>query len=100
MFKALLAAVLLTAAPVPKGPPPAPPPDPIQVGYEWNFSGHLLRVTAVDGDCVAYVCLNRPKQTWPGMDGFWETNRQSKQRTRNETEMYKGRELLPWEYDF
>ncbi len=100
MVRELFCAILFALAPVPKGPPPAPPPDPIQVGYQWNYSGYLLEVIAVDGDCIAYICRNRPSQVWPGLDGFWEMNRQSRQRTRNETETYKGRDLLPWEYDF
>lgn len=100
MFKVLFAGLLFCFAPVPKGPPPVPPPCPIQVGYQWNYSGYLLEVIATEGECVAYVCLNRPAQTWGGLDGFWETNRQSKARTRDETQRYKDHAQLPWEFDF
>jgi hypothetical protein len=108
MVGAILAGVFLAlatptpaigAAPVPKGPPPKPI-DPIQPGYQWNYSGHLLVVTAVDGQCVAYRCINRPSQTWPGLDGWTEICRQSKERTKTEAETYKDHPLLPWEFEF
>jgi hypothetical protein len=98
MFATLLS-LTLCLAPVPKGPPPVVP-DPIVVGYQWNYSGYLLEVTAVDGDCIAYRCVNRPSQTWPGVDGWLDICRQSRARTRTETETYRGRELLPPEFDF
>jgi hypothetical protein len=98
MFATLLS-LTLCLAPVPKGPPPVVP-DPIVVGYQWNYSGYLLEVTATDGDCIAYRCLNRPSQLWPGLDGYIDICRQSRARTRTETETYKGRELLPPEFDF
>lgn len=96
---ALLTPRPVFGAPVPKGPPPVVP-DPIVVGYQWNYSGHLLVVTAVDGQCVAYRCINRPSQTWPGLDGWTEICRQSKERTKTEAETYKSHPLLPWEFEF
>jgi hypothetical protein len=107
MLAAVVAGIIAAAytprpvigAPVPKGPPPVPM-DPIQPGYQWNYSGHLLVVTAVDGQCIAYRCINRPSQTWPGLDGYADICRQSRERTKTETETYKDHPLLPWEFEF
>jgi hypothetical protein len=104
--KSLLAYVvfalpLLTvlSAPVPKGAE-RPKPDPIQPGYSWRFSGYVLMVVEVEGERVRYKCLNRPRQTWGGCDGYAGPNEQSKSRVREEEKTYRFHDSFPWEPEF
>lgn len=87
-MRAVLVSLCLVAAPVPRHLFPLPPPDPVQPGFRWYYGQCELQVTHRDGPRVRFRCLNRPDQTWGGIDGYPGPNEQSRDRVWAEALQY------------